>query len=178
VEAAVHPDRQALTSFLGLEVIPEIDRNLHPVHLAPGDRLLLCSDGVYGVLPEADLRQLLRQNAQAAAEALVGAVKALGLPEQDNATVAILGIEPDAGADTPLPTDDAKLTGRRRPWGLIALALGGLLLVLIGALIGAYLKSNGGLTPGDSAALDPGQESVQPAGPIPRAPEADGIKNP
>jgi PPM family protein phosphatase len=184
VEAAAHPDRQALTSFLGLEVIPEIDRNLHPVHLAPGDRLLLCSDGVHGVLSEADLRLLLRQDAQAAADALIGAVKALDLPDQDNATVAILGIEPDAPADAPPPISDARHAGRRRSWGLIALVLGGLLLVLIGALIGGYLQAVGAQTPAprarashapteseqDPAHADPNPGPAAPPGTAPTGP--------
>jgi PPM family protein phosphatase len=173
VEAAVDPDRQALTSFLGLEVIPEIDRNLHPVHLAPGDRLLLCSDGVYGVLPEADLALLLRQDAQAAAEALIGAVKVLGLPEQDNATVAILGMEPEAATDPSPPTTDTQPTGRRRPWGLIALAIGVLLLVLIVA----YLQFGSDLNPRRTA-LSLVQEGVQSEAANPQRPGAIGIKGP
>ena len=120
-QVASHPDPQALTGFLGLKVIPAIDRNLHPVHIAPetGLPLLLCSAAVYAVLRETDLRLLLRQAAQAVAEAMIGAVKALGLPEQDNATVTVLGTEADAGAGTPLPPADGKPTARRRPWRII-----------------------------------------------------------
>ena len=53
--AATHPQRHALTSHLGLRHLREIDRNENPINLEPGDRILLCSDGLYRTLPQGKL---------------------------------------------------------------------------------------------------------------------------
>ena len=56
-EAATHPQRQALTSYLGLPFLSEIDRNEDPIILEPGDRILLCSDGLYKTIPDEEISQ-------------------------------------------------------------------------------------------------------------------------
>lgn len=73
-DIAAHPDREALTSFLGLTEIPEIDASLRPLPLEPGDRLLLCSDGVDGVLARDELRAVLPGDPQHAAETLISSI--------------------------------------------------------------------------------------------------------
>jgi PPM family protein phosphatase len=133
--AAADPDRQALASFLGLARIPEIDRNLHPVDLAPGDRLLVLSDGVYGVVPEAELKTLVRQDPQAAAEALIQALQDAARPDQDNATAALLGLAADAHSPGCVPTERVPGAGARFAWWrrrLIAVILLGVLAALPG----------------------------------------------
>ncbi|HRZ07989.1 MAG TPA: protein phosphatase 2C domain-containing protein [Candidatus Competibacteraceae bacterium] len=92
-EAADHPDRDALTSFLGAPELAAIECNFQPVPLQAGDRILLCSDGVYRALAETELaEELARPQPQAAAEALVGRVLARQRPDQDNSTVVILAV--------------------------------------------------------------------------------------
>ena len=69
-EAAEHPQREALTSFLGMPDLDQVECNLQPVPLHPGDRVLLCSDGLYRNLGEAELaEELARPDPQAAASA-------------------------------------------------------------------------------------------------------------
>lgn len=92
-DIAAHPDRDALTSFLGLPEILEIDASLRPLPLEHGDRLLLCSDGVDGVLLSEELRAVLPGDPQHAAEALITRLRERALDYQDNATVAILSCE-------------------------------------------------------------------------------------
>lgn len=93
-EAENHPDRLTLSSYLGLENLPEIDHNLRPFPLEPGDRLVLCSDGLYGSLTEEEMATSLSQSSpQKCAEALVEMAIAKKIPYQDNATVAILSLE-------------------------------------------------------------------------------------
>ena len=93
--AAAHPQRQALTSYLGLPFLSEIDRNEEPVILEEGDRIILCSDGLYKTVPEAEIVKFLDQDPQPAAEGLIAATLARGKTNQDNVTVAILACEPD-----------------------------------------------------------------------------------
>lgn len=122
-QALVHPDRDILTSYLGLAGPPEIDRGLRPFALHPGDRLLLCSDGVYRPLPEADIAAALGQgSAQAAAERLIEQALARKWPQQDNLTAVILAGEPVPAAATPPPPRPP-----RRPWLLGLFGLLGLL---------------------------------------------------
>jgi serine/threonine protein phosphatase PrpC len=94
-EAAAHPQRQALTSYLGMPFLSEIDRNEDPVILEEGDRILLCSDGLYKTIPEAEIVKFLDREPQPAVEGLIEATLARGKTNQDNVTVAILACEPD-----------------------------------------------------------------------------------
>ncbi len=94
---AAHPDRDALTSFLGLEEVPLVDANLRPLTLQAGDRLLLCSDGVDGVLTRDELKHPLQGDPQRAAESLIALLRARALERQDNATVAVLACEANGG---------------------------------------------------------------------------------
>lgn len=61
--------------------------------LAVGDRLLLCSDGLHGAVPDAVLCDLLRANddAQTASERLIG--RALAMGSDDNITALVLIVE-------------------------------------------------------------------------------------
>lgn len=93
-QAALHPERQALTSFVGMERLIEIDRNIKPFVLLPGDRLMLCSDGVHGTLTDHELGDILTVHQEDAAEAIVNYVLDRNIPHQDNATVAMLTYNP------------------------------------------------------------------------------------
>ena len=60
--------------------------------LQAGDRLLLCTDGVHGSLPEDELQEALNnEDCLAAAQALVGAARKQG--STDNATALVIQIE-------------------------------------------------------------------------------------
>ncbi len=122
-----HPQRAALTSFLGLPEIPEIDHNARPLALQAGDRLLLCSDGVDGVLTPEELTAGLDGDPHTAAQGLIARLRALDLPFQDNATVAILACE---GLEAPTRASPAPSSrGVRRRWGLW---MGALVLMMLG----------------------------------------------
>ncbi|MGA3159804.1 MAG: protein phosphatase 2C domain-containing protein [Terracidiphilus sp.] len=54
-EAKNHPDASVLTRSLGHQLEVEIDIEQHP--LAVGDTLLLCSDGLWGFVPELDIER-------------------------------------------------------------------------------------------------------------------------
>lgn len=54
-----HPERDALTQFLGMSGFDEVDHFVRPLRLKAGDVLLFCSDGVGGVLNERQLTDSL-----------------------------------------------------------------------------------------------------------------------
>ncbi len=56
-EAGNHPDASVLTRSLGHYTEVEID--VEAVPLAPGDSLLLCSDGLWGFVPEKELETVM-----------------------------------------------------------------------------------------------------------------------
>jgi PPM family protein phosphatase len=116
-EAAVHPHRSVITKALGTDGDAEPD--LVEVALEPGDRLLLCSDGLSGMVSSDSIQELLRRadGAQAVADALVEvAIKGGG---EDNVTVVVVDVvadkDPGAGAEdageaAPGAADEDKVT--------------------------------------------------------------------
>ncbi|WP_198471255.1 PP2C family protein-serine/threonine phosphatase [Acetomicrobium sp. S15 = DSM 107314] len=89
-DALLHPQRGALTSFLGMERIPIVDRNAQPLSLRDDDRVLLCSDGLYRGLLSEEIVEEMRLSPREAAERLVLRVLAKDLPHQDNVTAIVL----------------------------------------------------------------------------------------
>jgi len=91
-EAEVHPQRNILTAALGVgpEVAP--DAPAYPMPVQPGDILVLCTDGLWGLLSDDEIRDaVLKNNPQEACHALVELAKRRGGP--DNITVQILRLE-------------------------------------------------------------------------------------
>ncbi len=90
-EARTHPYRHILLSCLGREDLREIV--VQALDVQPGDRLLLCSDGLTEELSDGLIASHLQSNAAAdrAVSALVQAALANG--GRDNITVAIVAIE-------------------------------------------------------------------------------------
>jgi PPM family protein phosphatase len=95
-QAAVHPQRSVITRALGVEDNVEVD--VYPVPLLPGDRLLLCSDGLTTMLRPQAISSLLRRESDPtrAANLLVDAANAAG--GEDNITTIVIDVEDD-GAD-------------------------------------------------------------------------------
>jgi serine/threonine protein phosphatase PrpC len=87
-EAAVHPQRNVLYRAVGQGDGLEVDVESH--RLPPGGSLLLCSDGLWGLVPNERIQMLIRQapSLQAACEALVAAANAAGGP--DNITAVMV----------------------------------------------------------------------------------------
>jgi protein phosphatase len=87
-EAAVHPQRNVLYRAVGQGEGLEVDVDSR--RLPPGAVMLLCSDGLWGLVPDDRIQSLIRQSAnpQAACEALVAAANAAGGP--DNITAVMV----------------------------------------------------------------------------------------
>jgi serine/threonine protein phosphatase PrpC len=90
-EAERHPQRSIITRALGVEADVEVD--LFTYQLQRGDRLLLCTDGLSGVVDETRIRNVLLRvsGPQDAAERLVAMANENGGP--DNITVMVLDTE-------------------------------------------------------------------------------------
>ena len=88
-EAEVHPQRHILTAALGTG--PEIppDAPEQPITLETGDSLILCTDGLWGLVADPEIRQIVAGNSVVeACHELVEKAKQRGGP--DNITVIVL----------------------------------------------------------------------------------------
>jgi len=105
-EAAVHPHRSVITRALGTEADVEIDTRT--IDLAPGDVVLLCSDGLSAMVRDDAIALVLRDTSadpHVAAGALVRAANEAG--GEDNVTVVLFEIvegEPVVRPSPPAPT--------------------------------------------------------------------------
>jgi serine/threonine protein phosphatase PrpC len=95
-EAAQHPERESLTSFIGIHELQEIDRNIEPLLLVPGETILLASDGMFKTLDTSEIQACLTGHPQSWPQALVSRTLARANPGQDNVTVVSITL--DSGA--------------------------------------------------------------------------------
>ncbi|KMZ39627.1 serine/threonine-protein phosphatase [Brevibacillus sp. HB1.3] len=91
-EALEHPQKKQLINYLGYDNFQNIEIGREPFPLEKGDKVILCSDGVYDTLTEMELEQILFQNIAAhdAADQIIEAVESKQKANQDNATILIL----------------------------------------------------------------------------------------
>jgi len=102
-EAAVHPRRSVLMRVLGdVDADPEIDT--HIVDTLPGDRWLLCSDGLSGYVSERDIAETLLtvDDVELAAHKLITQSLSEGAP--DNVTVVIVRVAEGLDSSPPAET--------------------------------------------------------------------------
>ena len=59
VEARRHPDKNIITRALGIQDEAQLD--LFPFHVEPGDRYLLCSDGLSNMVEDTELCRIISQ---------------------------------------------------------------------------------------------------------------------
>jgi protein phosphatase len=105
--ARTHPDRCVLTRSVGRELI--VSRDQATRTLVDGDALLLCSDGLYNVLSESEMNEIIEQrDVDGACRALVDRANARGTP--DNVTAVVVRFSGPPGE----PHDAARWTWLRR----------------------------------------------------------------
>ena len=109
-DAKRHPQGSIITRALGVEADVQVDTATFTI--VSGDRLLLCTDGLTGVVDQATIRSVLLRvrDPQEASERLVALANEQGGP--DNITVVVLDAA-NAGADTGVidPTGDLAADG-------------------------------------------------------------------
>jgi protein phosphatase len=89
-EARVHPERNVITQALGIPLPLEVDHSDPPRDLKPGERILLCTDGLTGMLDDSGIGAILDREAEggAAVTALIQA--ALDAGGTDNITAVLV----------------------------------------------------------------------------------------
>ncbi|MGI8749219.1 MAG: Stp1/IreP family PP2C-type Ser/Thr phosphatase [Thermoleophilaceae bacterium] len=101
-----HPQRSIITRALGPEADVEVDAHTHTARA--DDVFLLCSDGLTGMVSDAEMESILRaaESLDAAAEALVRVANQSG--GKDNITVVLFRLGEDESEDT---DDEGTLSG-------------------------------------------------------------------
>jgi serine/threonine protein phosphatase PrpC len=90
-EAERHPQRHILTAALGAGAEIVADAPLQPIDLEHGDILVLCTDGLWSLIHEPEILEIVtKQPASAACKELVRLARERGGP--DNITVQVLRV--------------------------------------------------------------------------------------
>lgn len=88
--AEENEDAHRLTSFMGMRDMPWIDQSQLPLNLQSGDTILICSDGISGVLTPPDMLEALRLEPDQGCALLEQMLEEKNVPGQDNYTGIIL----------------------------------------------------------------------------------------
>lgn len=87
------PDAPRLTSFVGIDRLTEVDLSLRPLELQRGDALLLCSDGISGVLSPPELVECMSLEPEEGARLLERMVLEKNVIGQDNYTGVLISCQ-------------------------------------------------------------------------------------
>lgn len=85
-----HPLRHVLTSVVGTK--DDVKTDAREEQIQPGDRFLLCTDGVHGKLDAASLTSLLSSSPSAADGAAIVVNEAISRGTSDNATALVINV--------------------------------------------------------------------------------------
>lgn len=99
-EEYVEEDKQgdALISYLGMGAVKMTDINAEPFELEAGDRVVLCSDGIYKTLSEETIQRIVEDaddNMETAVKNIIQCIEEADNPTQDNATVIAMIYQPN-----------------------------------------------------------------------------------
>ena len=86
-------DARRLTAFVGMQGLEAVDQSLRPWHLKRGDTLLLCSDGISGILSPAELKEAMSLSPDEGCHLLETLVEEKALPAQDNYTGILISYQ-------------------------------------------------------------------------------------
>ncbi|HET7711736.1 MAG TPA: hypothetical protein VFL80_07375, partial [Thermoanaerobaculia bacterium] len=113
-EAETHPRRNVLQRSMGVAEDVEIDVK-GPFEVQHGDTFILCSDGLHGVVKEAEMLDVAKLPIDEAADEFVKRALERGAP--DNVTVIVARIEsPESDdPDARIGHDDPTIVGVQRP---------------------------------------------------------------
>ncbi|MBI3652458.1 MAG: Stp1/IreP family PP2C-type Ser/Thr phosphatase [Acidobacteria bacterium] len=105
-QARHHPDKNIILRALGSHATVEITTWKQPLPVRLGDQFLLCSDGLYDLVEDAEIKNILVANEpHTACEKLIALAKQRG--GHDNITVGIVSLEAK-NADEPKPLRETR----------------------------------------------------------------------
>ena len=130
-EARTHPSRSIITRALGSD--PDMYADHFSLEVGVGDRIILCSDGLSGMIGDGQIESLAVSSAtpQQAADNLVAAALTAG--GADNVTVVVIDVLDDGVAEA------ARKTLLRRAGSISAIILGVMAAVVLIAM--AFVRS-------------------------------------
>jgi protein phosphatase len=106
-EAAIHPRRNEILRSVG--VLPEVEIEVATVDVTPGDRFVLCSDGLTGVISDDDIAAVVQSKTPGAAvDILIRMANERGGP--DNITVQVLSTPAGTAETDPEATAPVELS--------------------------------------------------------------------
>ncbi|HMG37056.1 MAG TPA: Stp1/IreP family PP2C-type Ser/Thr phosphatase [Blastocatellia bacterium] len=102
-EARHHPEKNVILRALGSHEDVEVTIWETPLPIKPGDKFLLCSDGLYDLVEDEEMKRIAEANLPAeACSNLIALAKQRG--GHDNITVAIVSLQPrDSQPERPAP---------------------------------------------------------------------------
>ncbi len=89
-DMAENEKKDSLVQYIGSKNEPVADVNIRPLIPHSGDKLLICSDGVYNALSIGEMSGALSKPAQEAADALMSEILNKNYANQDNNTAVVL----------------------------------------------------------------------------------------
>ncbi len=128
-EAKTHPSRSIITRALGSD--PNMVPDVFQFDVKKGDRILLCSDGLHGMVSKEEIVQTLSSfdNPQRAANQLVELAKAHG--GSDNVTVIVANVD-----DVRQMSEVAIAAKKKRKWSALVFSI--VAIALIACALGAF----------------------------------------
>ena len=101
-ERATHPDRNKLYNCVGASQVPKVEVS-RQAGLQSGDVVMLCSDGLWAMLPDDDIVQRLSsQTIARAVPEMIAAATTIGGARADNATALAIMWQGSADALSPV----------------------------------------------------------------------------
>lgn len=162
-QAEIHPQRHVISRSIGAR--PEVEVDLFTETLSPGDRLLMCSDGLTEHVSDADiLAAVWDGDPEASVRRLVALANERG--GKDNITVLVVRAlrereERLPPLATPSEPEDTRAT-QRLPWPWIGAIVTSLLICAAGLIAGAILFLEPSPTPTPAATATPPPPAVVP----------------
>lgn len=138
-EAQGHPKSNVIEQAVGQKAVVKVDVSVPPQPLEPGDILVLCTDGLHGLVPPAEIARIVTAAQPSdAAKILVDVANGRGGPDNITVQVARLGPSP-ASAATGVGGAAGGATWRVPP----AVAVGSLLLAAVVGGLFVYFVTRG-----------------------------------
>ncbi|MCH7732847.1 MAG: Stp1/IreP family PP2C-type Ser/Thr phosphatase [Candidatus Marinimicrobia bacterium] len=96
-QAEKHPNKNVLTEAVGAETEVNVEARQEPLRLTSGDKFLLCSDGLWGLISHDDLYEILsREKPETATDRFIDLAKQNG--GYDNITAQVIHFKTSEGS--------------------------------------------------------------------------------